>query len=693
MAKKEEKKSLEEVMKDLEKQYGKGSVIHGNEQESFTEVISTGSLGLDLALGIGGLPKNGGKIIEIYGWESSGKSTITQTIMGNFQKAGQKCLLINGEDSLDEKYATALGISLGDLFVVQLDEHAGEGAYNKMEKLVETGEFGIVVIDSYNALQPLKIVSGEVGDSTLGLHARMLNQAVMKANTLAAKYGTLFIFIGQLREKIGVMFGCLHADMPIIFTDGRSFPIRKVVEEKIQGKVWSWNEKTSSFEKKEIVGWHHNGNVSTNDDFIHIDTSGIDNNKFGVTVTPSHKVLTSNGWKEAKELTTDDKLVSKYKSVLDNNDFLKGCLVGDSHLSLRSKNTASLIFQDSLNEEYVKWKTEVLSFMNFNRSGKKWKSEYTYELGKIKKDIGNRNPLLVFKDGVISDLSLAVWIMDDGHFDHSRCRYSLSVKRFSKNPYILNKIEELFLNNGIIGKCYDRKSILFNKENSLIIAKIIAKYMHSSMEYKLPLSHIYSDKINMGIKENTIIKSDLVDILNIRQSSNRQMRQKGKYDISIKDNHNYLSGGINNGVIVHNSPETTQGGNALRFYSHIRMQVSRSTTKDNSIMNGDEKLGNLTKVKIIKNKLAAPFKECQFNIMYGKGIDKISEIIELASDYDVIKKRGNSVTYGEDKFDLTVFTNMIADNEDFYNELKQQILNKVNRIPEEIKIETNESED
>ena len=204
---KEVKKSLEDVMKELNKEYGIGSVIHGNEKESFTEVISTGSLGLDIALGIGGLPKNGGKIIEIFGWESSGKSTITQTIIGNFQKQGVKCLLVDGEDSLDEKYATALGINLSELYMIQLDEFAGEGAYNKMEKMVSTGEIGLVIIDSYNALQPLKLVQGEVGDSAMGVHARMLNQAVMKANTLAAKYGTLFIFIGQLREKIGVMFG------------------------------------------------------------------------------------------------------------------------------------------------------------------------------------------------------------------------------------------------------------------------------------------------------------------------------------------------------------------------------------------------------------------------------------------------------------------------------------------------------
>lgn len=332
MAKKaaEEKKSLEEVMKELNKQYGQGSVMCGNEKEIFEDVISTGSLGLDIALGINGLPKRAGKIVEIYGWESSGKSTLAQTIIANFQKAGERCLLVDGENSLDDVYSSAIGINLNELLLIQLDESAGEGAYNKMEKLVKTGEIGLVVIDSYNSLQPLKIVQGEIGDATMGLHARMLNQAVMKANSLAIEYGTNFLFLGQLREKIGVMFG---------------------------------------------------------------------------------------------------------------------------------------------------------------------------------------------------------------------------------------------------------------------------------------------------------------------------------------------------------SPETTQGGNALRFYSHIRLKVSRSLTMDNSVMDGDTKVGNKTSVKVEKNKLNSPFKSCSFNIIYGQGIDKVSEIIDIAHDYEVVKVYGKSVTYKDVKYDNEQFKTMLAD-ENLYNEIKEQILAK-----------------
>jgi recombination protein RecA len=207
MAEKEKKQlNLDETLKKLDKDYGKGSVLHGNEFEGYTDVVSTGSLTLDDALGINGLPL--GKVVELYGWESSGKSTVAQTIIANAQKQGLKCLYVDGENSLDEKYATRLGINLPELYLIQLDEHGGEGAYNKMEQMVETGEIQLVVIDSYNSLQPKSVViDGEIGDSAIGKHARMMGQVVSKANFLSQKYNCLFIFIGQIREKIGVMFG------------------------------------------------------------------------------------------------------------------------------------------------------------------------------------------------------------------------------------------------------------------------------------------------------------------------------------------------------------------------------------------------------------------------------------------------------------------------------------------------------
>lgn len=206
MAEKKLQKSAEEVLKELEKEYGKGTVIHGGYSTGEpVEIVDSGSIGLNNALSVGGIAL--GKLYEIYGWESSGKSTLSQTIAGNFQKAKRKVIYVDAENSIDRDYATALGMDLDDLWIIQMDESGGEGAYNKVERLVETGEFGLVIYDSYNALQPKSVIEGEVGDSAIGKHARMQGQAVMKANYLSSKYNTTFFFIGQLREKIGVMYG------------------------------------------------------------------------------------------------------------------------------------------------------------------------------------------------------------------------------------------------------------------------------------------------------------------------------------------------------------------------------------------------------------------------------------------------------------------------------------------------------
>lgn len=199
-----EQTPLQKEITKLEKDYGKGSIISPAKPDKI-EVISTGSLKLDLATGIMGLPR--GKVVEIIGWESSGKSTIVQTVVGNAQKQGLKCLYIDGEFSLDNKYARALGVDMEELMIHQLDEGGGEKCYNIAERLIKTGGLGVVVIDSQTSMLPKKVMEGETGDNAIGLHARMMSQAVPKIMNVAAVTNTLVIFVSQFREKIGVMFG------------------------------------------------------------------------------------------------------------------------------------------------------------------------------------------------------------------------------------------------------------------------------------------------------------------------------------------------------------------------------------------------------------------------------------------------------------------------------------------------------
>lgn len=201
----EQKSALEKELERIEKDFGKGSIVSSASKPDKVEVISTGSLKLDLATGIGGLPR--GKIVEIMGWESSGKSTLVQQTVGNAQKMGLKCLYIDGEQSIDKKYATALGVDMDKLLWNQLDGEGGEKCYDMAERLIRTGEIGVVVIDSQTSLLPKKVMQGAAGDNAIGLHARLMSTMVPKIMTVAGLTNTLVIYISQFREKIGVMFG------------------------------------------------------------------------------------------------------------------------------------------------------------------------------------------------------------------------------------------------------------------------------------------------------------------------------------------------------------------------------------------------------------------------------------------------------------------------------------------------------
>ena len=201
---KETDKTLEQVMKDIEKQFGKGAVMKlGEHAHQKVEVISSGSISLDTALGIGGYPK--GRIIEIYGPESSGKTTFALHAIAEAQKKGGKAAFIDAEHALDPVYASKLGVDINDLLLSQPDN--GEQALEICEALVRSGAISIIVIDSVAALVPQAEIEGEMGDSHVGLQARLMSQALRKLSGIINKTNTVAIFINQLREKVGIMFG------------------------------------------------------------------------------------------------------------------------------------------------------------------------------------------------------------------------------------------------------------------------------------------------------------------------------------------------------------------------------------------------------------------------------------------------------------------------------------------------------
>lgn len=244
----EKAKALAAALSQIEKQFGKGSVMRMGENEIAPDiqVVSTGSLGLDIALGVGGLPR--GRVVEIYGPESSGKTTLTLQVIAEMQKIGGTCAFIDAEHALDTQYAQKLGVTLSDLLISQPD--TGEQALEIVDALVRSGSVDLIVIDSVAALTPKAEIEGEMGDSLPGLQARLMSQALRKLTGTINRTNTLVIFINQIRMKIGVMFG-----NPETTTGGNALKFYSSVRLDIRrtGSIKKGDEVTGSETKVKVV--------------------------------------------------------------------------------------------------------------------------------------------------------------------------------------------------------------------------------------------------------------------------------------------------------------------------------------------------------------------------------------------------------------------------------------------------------
>lgn len=642
--------ALNAALSKIEKNFGQNAIIKMDKEHIIEcDTCSTGSLTLDMALGVGGLPY--GRIVEIFGPESSGKTTMMLHVIAAAQKDGKTCAFIDAEHAFDPVYAKALGVDVKSLYFSQPDD--GESALNIAEILVNSGAMDVIVIDSVAALTPRSEIEGEIGDSHVGLQARMMSQALRKLTPTVKKNNTLIVFINQIRMKIGVMFGCLHAKNKITFTDGRKFTIKEIVENRIEGNVWSYNEKTHQMEAKPIIDWHYNGDVNSHHDYLKITAKNPKTKeKSKVYVTKNHEILTQKGWIEAQNLNIGDTVYNNSPSNYDNVfGFIQGCLVS-GYASVNMDYQLEFKKIPHLPEKYLNWKKQKMLGNEKNQQ---------FVLSSIIKDENDLLKIFETSNNIISDLAMSVWFTENGFLDEDD-EFHLLVNL--DDVELATKLSLLLNQNNYPNKVVssdDKYQILFTDSQKLIA--VLSKYGNLEVLNELyglqdlvsyfnwkGLLHVNQEHVKASKLEEYLASDNVSEVIKIEYMSKKSFNHEfSKYDITVKDNHNYLVGSANptstGGIIVHNSPETTTGGNALKFYASVRLDIRRT----GQIKKGDEVIGNETKVKVIKNKVAPPYKEANFEIIYGKGVNISAEILDLSVKLGLVDKSGAWYSYNDAK--------------------------------------------
>ncbi|MFC4005620.1 intein-containing recombinase RecA [Nonomuraea purpurea] len=691
MAINDREKALETALAQIERQFGKGSVMRlGDDARAPIEVIPTGSISLDVALGIGGLPR--GRIVEIYGPESSGKTTIALHAVANAQRAGGIAAFIDAEHALDPEYAKKLGVDTDALLVSQPD--TGEQALEIADMLIRSGAVDIIVIDSVAALVPKAEIEGEMGDSHVGLQARLMSQALRKVAGALSSTGTTAIFINQLREKIGVMFGCMSYNTRVMLADGTQEKIGKIVNQKMDVEVLSYDPETNRVVPRRIANWFDNGNAERFLQFTVAKSGG--NGRAQFAATENHQIRTPGGWRDAGELIAGDRVMTTETHRLSDQQWqvILGSLLGDGNLSPNRRGRTGVRFRmghGRQQEEYLSWKCSLLGNISHSRT--------TNAKGAVFADftplpeLDELRQVVYFGDGkkhitweylkALTPLALAVWYMDDAAFtlrskglqqrtEGGTGRVEICVEAMSEGSQerLRDYLKDTHdLNVKLQHRGARHVAVLqFDTESSAKFQKLIAPYVHPSMAYKLlpRFQSQFAVEPEFVDPQPRLVPSRILDI-HVKPKT----RSMKKFDLEIEGTHNYFV----DGVMVHNSPETTTGGKALKFYASVRMDIRRIET----LKDGTEAVGNRTRIKVVKNKMAPPFRVADFDILYGVGISREGGLIDMGVEHGFVRKSGAWYTYEGDQLGQGKENarNFLKNHPDMANEIEKKIKDKL----------------
>ena len=679
----ERDKALEMAVGQIHKQYGQGAIMRlGERAHVGVEAISTGALALDLALGIGGLPR--GRVVEIFGPESSGKSTLAMHVVAEAQRNGGVCAYIDAEHAMDPVYAEAIGVNVEDLLISQPD--TGEQALEIADMLIRSGALDVLVIDSVAALVPRAEIEGEMGDSHVGLQARLMSQALRKLTGNLNKSRTICIFINQLREKIGVMFGCFSYSTRVTLADGTQEKIGKIVNQRMPVEVLSYDPDLGRVVPKKIVSWFDNGVTDQFLQFTVAKPGGNGRAQFGCT--PNHAIRTPGGWREAQELAVGDRVLQSVEHYLSDFQWevILGGLMGDGALSpSRSGHGARFRWGHGAEQAaYGDWKASLFANLSVSRSTNAKGAVFhdvqpLAELAELREAVYVAGKKVLSHDYLkrLTPLSLAIWYMDDGSFTlrakglQARTRDGSGRSEIcveAMEPATRQRLATYLADTWDIHPTlteYGGKAVLrFAKDETAKLHALIAPFVHPSMEYKLLPRYRGRFAVEPVFEP---VRHELMPLPITSIAVKAPTGSMHRFDIEVEGTHNYFV----DGVMVHNSPETTPGGRALKFYSSVRLDIRRIE----AIKDGTEVMGNRTRVKVVKNKVAPPFKQAEFDIMYGKGISREGSALDIGVDLGIVKKSGAWFTYegeqlGQGRENAKQF---LQDNLDLMVEISEKI--------------------